>query len=187
VTSIAMLVISALPEFVVGILLVALLATNVFQIFPAVSPLDPSQSVFQQLNLLIMPTLTLILILLPYVARTVRACMIEALDSDYVTMARLKGLSERRVIFRHALPNVAGPTVQVVAQTLAYLAGGIVVVETVFQYPGIGLAFVSSIQSRDIPVIQALAMLLAAFYVTVNIIADVGTTVLTPTLRKGTR
>jgi len=187
VTSVSLLVVSSLPEFVLGILLVALLSTNVFELFPAVSPLDPSVSIFSQLDLLIMPVLTLVLLILPYVARTIRACMIEALASEYVTMARLKGLSERRVILRHALPNIAGPSFQVVAQTLAYLAGGIVVVETVFQYPGIGQAFVQSVQSRDVPVIQTLAMLLATFYVLVNIAADVGTVAMTPTLRKGAR
>ncbi|MGH3243218.1 MAG: ABC transporter permease [Spirillospora sp.] len=186
-SSVFVLVIAALPEFVLGIGLVVLLATNVLQILPAVSPLDPSRSVLAQLDLLVVPSLTLILVVLPYVARTVRACMIEALESDYVAWARLKGVPERRVILRHALPNVAGPIFQVVAQSLAYLAGGIVVVETVFQYPGIGQAFVSAIQDRDIPVIQALAMLLAAFYVIVNILADVGTVAMTPTLRKGAR
>jgi peptide/nickel transport system permease protein len=186
-TSVVMLVISALPEFVLGILLVSLLATNVAHVFPAVSPLDPSKSVFSQLDMLVLPALTLILVVLPYVARTVRVCMIEALDSDYVTWARLKGISERQVIVRHALPNIAGPVFQVIAQSLAYLAGGIVVIETVFQYPGIGEAFISAVQTRDIPVIQAIAMLLAAFYVVVNILADVGTVAMTPTMRKGAR
>jgi peptide/nickel transport system permease protein len=159
----------------------------VFQVLPAVSPLDPSRSVFSQLTMLVLPTLTLVLVVLPYVARTLRACMIEALESDYVAWARLKGVPERRVILRHALPNVAGPTFQVVAQSLAYLAGGIVVVETVFQYPGVGQAFVAAVSDRDVPVIQALAMLLASFYVLVNILADIGTVAMTPTMRKGAR
>jgi peptide/nickel transport system permease protein len=187
ISSTVLLVVAALPEFVVAIALVVLLATNVFTALPAVSPVNPDQSIFSQLNLLVLPALTLIIVVLPYVARTVRACMIEALDSEYVNMARLKGISERRVILRHALPNIAGPTLQVIAQSLAYLAGGIVVVETVFQYPGVGQEFVSAIGSRDIPVIQALAMLLAAFYVIVNVLADFGTVALTPTMRKGSR
>jgi peptide/nickel transport system permease protein len=187
ISSTTLLVIAALPEFVVAIGLVVLLATNVFAVLPAVSPVNPSQSIFSQLNLLVLPAVTLIIVVLPYVARTVRACMIEVLDSEYVNMARLKGVSEKRVIVRHALPNVAGPTLQVIAQSLAYLAGGIVVVETVFQYPGVGQEFVSAIGSRDIPVIQALAMLLATFYVIVNMLADFGTMALTPTMRKGAR
>jgi peptide/nickel transport system permease protein len=182
-----MLGMSALPEFVLGLGLVVFFATTVFRWLPAVSPLNPDESIFSQLDLLVLPVLTLVLLLLPYVARTMRACMIEALESDYVAWARLKGLSERRVILRHALPNIAGPTFQVVAQSLAYLAGGIVVVESVFQYPGIGLSFVFAVQDRDIPVIQALALLLAAFYVFVNILADIGTVAMTPTMRKGAR
>ncbi|MFA3877994.1 ABC transporter permease [Streptomyces sp. MMCC 100] len=187
VSSVLMLVISALPEFVLGVALVLLFATNVSQVLPAVSPVDPSRSILQQLDLIVLPTLTLVLLVLPYVVRTVRACMIEALESEYVTMARLKGMSERRVVLRHALPNMAGPTFQVVAQSLAYLAGGVVVVESVFQFPGIGQAFVSSVLSRDLPVIQAVAMLLAAFYVLVNLLADIGTVAMTPTMRGGTR
>ncbi|MBS1887863.1 MAG: ABC transporter permease [Actinobacteria bacterium] len=187
VTSITLLVVTALPEFVLGVALIVLLATSIFHLFPAVSPLDPSRSVFSQLELTVLPTLTLVLLVLPYIARTVRACMVEALDSEYVSMARLKGMPERRVVLRHALPNIAGPTFQVIAQSLAFLAGGIVVVEAVFQYPGIGEAFVSAVQSRDLPVIQALALLLAAFYVIVNLFADVGTVAMTPTLRKGAR
>jgi peptide/nickel transport system permease protein len=187
VTSGVMLVLAALPEFVICLGLVFILATNVFVVLPAVSPLDPSRSVFSQLNLLILPTLALVLLVVPYVARTVRACMIEALQSDYVTWARLKGVPERRVILRHALPNIAGPTFQVIAHCLAYLAGGIVVVETVFQYPGVGQAFVIAVANRDVPVIQALALLLATFYVVVNLLADVGTVAMTPTMRKGSR
>ncbi|MFF1690205.1 MULTISPECIES: ABC transporter permease [unclassified Streptomyces] len=187
VSSAVMLVISALPEFVLGVALVVVLATNVLHVLPAVSPVDPEHSIFQQLDLLVLPTLTLVLLVLPYVMRTVRACMIEALDSEYVTMARLKGMSELRVVLRHALPNMAGPTFQVVAQSLAYLAGGVVVVESVFQFPGVGQAFVSSVQSRDLPVIQAFAMLLAAFYILVNLLADIGTVAMTPTMRGGAR
>ena len=186
-SSVVMLVISALPEFVVGIGLVALLATQVFALLPAVSPLNPNLSVFSQWDLLVLPTLTLIVISVPYVALTVRACMAEVLASDYVTMARLKGMLESRVILRHALPNIAGPTFQVIAQSLAYLAGGIIVVEAVFQYPGVGLAFFSAVASRDIPVVQALGVLLAAFYIVVNLAADIGTELMTPTMRAGAR
>lgn len=187
VTGIGLLVLAALPEFVLSVLIVALLSTNVFHLFPAVSLMDPAQSLFSQLDLIALPVLTLILITLPYVARTVRASMMEALDSEYVAMARMRGVPERRVILRHALPNIAGPGFQVTAQSLAYLAGGIVVVETVFQLPGIGYTFIASIQSRDLPVIQTLALLLAAFYIVLNTIADVGTVAMTPTLRNGPR
>lgn len=187
VVGVLLLIFSALPEFVICVLAVALLSTNVLHVLPAVSLIDPSRPTLDQPNLLVLPVLTLVLISLPYVARTVRSCMIEALESEYVTMARLKGVPERTVIFRHALPNIAGPAFQVAAQSLAYLAGGIVVIETVFQFPGIGYAFVSAVQSRDLPVVQALALLLSGFYVVLNIVADLGTVAMTPTLRKGCR
>jgi peptide/nickel transport system permease protein len=109
--------------------------------------------------------------------------MIEVLESDYVEMARLKGLPERTVLIRHALPNAIGPVFQVIAINLAYLAGGVVVVESVFNYPGIGLALVDAVNAHDIPVVQALAMLIAAVYVVLNLLADVATILVTPRLR----
>jgi peptide/nickel transport system permease protein len=112
-----------------------------------------------------------------------RASMIEVLESEYVAMARLKGASERRVLWRHAVPNAIAPTLQVVALSLAWLAGGIVVVEFVFNYPGIGAGFLDAVQSRDLPVVQALALLLAALYVFLNLLADVGTIIVSPRLR----
>ncbi|MGV9292545.1 ABC transporter permease [Amycolatopsis sp. NPDC003676] len=185
--SVVMLVIVAIPEFVFCLLFVALFATNVLHVLPAVSLIDPDQPLLSQASAFVLPVLTLVIVSLPYIARTVRACMLEALESDYVAMARLKGVPERQVIVKHALPAIAGPVFQVSAQTLAYLAGGIVVVETVFQFPGIGFAFVQGIQSRDLPVVQALALMLAAVYVILNSVADLGTVAMTPTLRKGAR
>jgi peptide/nickel transport system permease protein len=119
----------------------------------------------------------------PYVSRIMRASMIEVLESDYVEMARLKGLPERTVLIRHALPNAIGPVFQVIAINLAYLAGGVVVIESVFNYPGIGLALVDAVNNHDIPVVQALAMLIAGVYVVLNLLADVATILVTPRLR----
>jgi len=112
-----------------------------------------------------------------------RAAMIEVLESDYVEMARLKGLPERTVIIRHALPNALGPTFQVIAINLAYLAGGVIVVEYVFNYAGIGGALRDAVFNRDLPVVQAVAMLIAALYVALNVLADVATILVTPRLR----
>jgi peptide/nickel transport system permease protein len=112
-----------------------------------------------------------------------RASMIEVLESDYVEMARLKGLSERTVLYRHALPNAIGPVFQVAAISLAYLAGGIVVIEYVFNYPGIGSELVDAVVNHDIPVVQALAILIAGLYVLLNLLADVATILVTPRLR----
>ena len=109
--------------------------------------------------------------------------MIEVLESDYVEMARLKGLSERTVLIRHALPNALGPAFQVIAINLAYLAGGVIVVEYIFNYPGIGGALVDAVNNHDIPVVQALAMLIAAVYVVLNLLADIATILVTPRLR----
>ncbi|MFT4233057.1 MAG: ABC transporter permease [Leucobacter sp.] len=187
VSTLVLLVIVALPEFVVAVLIIALLSTNVFRLFPAVSIMDPSRPWWEQATLLVLPAITLVIVSLPYIARTVRASMAETLESEFISMARMKGVSENRVIWRHALPNIAGPWFQVTAQSIAYLAGGIVVVEAVFQFPGVGYQLISSIGSRDLPVIQALALLLAAFYILLNAVADMGTIAMTPTMRKGKR
>jgi peptide/nickel transport system permease protein len=135
------------------------------------------------LNLVVLPALTLVLAITPYIARMSRATMVEVLESDYVAMARLKGLSERRILLRYAFPNASAPTFQAIALTLAYLLGGVVVVETVFQYPGIGLALVDAIQNRDLPVIQAIVLLITLVYLVVSLGADVLTTLMSPRLR----
>lgn len=177
------LVLAAVPEFVIGILLVVLLATAVVHLFPAVSMLPPGVRPWDQPSSVVLVAATLVLAGTPYIARIMRASMIEVLESDYVEMARLKGLPERTVLIRHALPNAIGPVFQVIAINLAYLAGGVVVIESVFNYPGIGLGLVDAVTNHDIPVVQALAMLIAAVYVVLNLLADVATILVTPRLR----
>jgi peptide/nickel transport system permease protein len=181
--SVGLLGLAALPEFVVAILLVVLLGTTVFQVLPAVSLIAPQDYPWQHLNEMVLPVLTLVIAVTPYVSRIMRASMVEVLESDYVEMARLKGMSERKVLWRHSVPNGIAPTIQVIALNLAYLAGGIVVVEFVFGYPGIGAAFVDAVANRDIPVVQALAILIAALYVFLNVAADVVTILVSPRLR----
>jgi peptide/nickel transport system permease protein len=183
VTSLSTLILAALPEFVVGVTLVVLFATTVTHLLPAVSLIPPGGKPWDQPVALILPVLTLVIAVTPYVARIMRASMIEVLESDYVEMARLKGLSERIVIQRHALPNALGPTFQVIALNLAYLAGGVIVVEYVFNYAGIGGALRDAVSNRDLPVIQALAMLIAGLYVVLNLLADIATILVTPRLR----
>jgi peptide/nickel transport system permease protein len=183
VSSLVVLALAGLPEFVVGIGLTVLLATNVFHVLPPASLLDPQESIWTQLRFVLLPAFTLALVITPYIARLIRASMIEVLESDYVAMARLKGVRERRVIVRHAFVNASGPTLQAIALTLAYLAGGVVVVETVFQYPGVGLALNGAIENRDLPVIQAIVLLIALIYLIVTITADLLTTVASPRLR----
>jgi peptide/nickel transport system permease protein len=183
VTSNLMLVLAALPEFVVAVLLVIVFATTVTHQLPAISSVPPGTHPWDSPKGLILPTATLVIAVAPYVARIMRASMIEVLESDYVEMARLKGLPERTVLIRHALPNAIGPVFQVIAINLAYLAGGVVVVEYVFNYPGIGSALQDAVVNHDIPVVQALAMLIAGVYVVLNLLADVATILVTPRLR----
>jgi peptide/nickel transport system permease protein len=178
-----LLVLAALPEFVVAVVLVILLATTVSRVLPAISLIPPGSRPWNFPSYLVLPALTLVIAVAPYVARIMRASMIEVLESDYVEMARLKGLPERTVLIRHALPNALGPVFQVIALNLAYLAGGIVVVEYVFQYGGIGSGLQEAVINHDLPVVQALAMLIAAVYVALNLLADVATIMVTPRLR----
>jgi peptide/nickel transport system permease protein len=178
-----LLVLAALPEFVVAVILVILFATTVSHLLPAISTIPPGSRPWDHLSALVLPCLTLVIAVAPYVARIMRASMIEVLESDYVEMARLKGLSERLVLTRHALPNALGPVFQVIALNLAYLAGGIVIVEFVFNYGGIGSALQEAVTNHDLPVVQALAMLIAAVYVVLNLLADVATILVTPRLR----
>jgi peptide/nickel transport system permease protein len=178
-----LLVLAALPEFVVALILLILLATTVFQVLPGFSTIPPGSRPWNFPSYLVLPTLTLVIAVAPYVARIMRASMIEVLESDYVEMARLKGLPERTVLIRHALPNALGPVFQVIALNLAYLAGGIVVVEAVFNYGGIGSGMQEAVVNHDLPVVQALAMLIAAVYVALNLLADVFTIMVTPRLR----
>ena len=186
VIQVALLGTAALPEFVIGILLVTLFSTVVFTWLPSVA-VSWTGSPWTDPVVMILPVATLTLAVVPYVARILRASLIEVLESDYVEMARLKGVPERRAVGRHALGNAVVPAIQVMALQLAWLAGGVVVVESLFLYPGIGTALVDAVRNRDVPVIQALALLIAAVYVVVNLIADVLTILVTPKLRTGVR
>jgi peptide/nickel transport system permease protein len=185
--SVTTLAVAALPEFVVAIALVILFATTVFTVLPGVALIEPGVGPWHYPKELVLPVLTLIIAVTPYIARIMRASMVEILESDYVEMARLKGLPEKRVLWRHAVPNGIAPTFQVIAINLAYLAGGIVVVEAVFNYPGIGLAFVDAVRSRDMAVVQALALLIAGLYIVLNLLADLATILVSPRLRTSLR
>lgn len=186
-TAFGTLVLAALPEFVIGITLVILFATGPLRVLPAVYVATGSGPVWTDPAQLVLPTLTLVLAVGPYIARMMRATMIEVLESEYVQQARLKGLPERTVLLRHALPNAVGPVAQVVALQLAWLAGGVVVVEYLFRYPGVGYALVDAVNNRDLPVIQALALLIAALYIVVNLLADLVSMATNPRVRTATR
>lgn len=187
VLSMITLALAALPEFVIGIALVLLFATNLSHLLPAVSLIAPGEHAWNQPNSVVLPAVTLILAVTPYISRIMRGSMVEVLESEYVTMARLKGLSNRTVIWRHAVPNAIVPAIQVSALQLAYMAGGVVVVEYVFSFPGIGASLVDAVGNRDVPVVQALTIIIAAVYVVVNLVADLITIVATPRLRTAGR
>jgi peptide/nickel transport system permease protein len=182
-SSVVALTVTSLPEFVVAIGLIILFSTTVWHLLPAVSTIPPGSYAWDSPQLLVLPSVTLIIVIFPYTMRMMRAAMIEALQSDYVEMATLKGVPRWRVAVVHAMPNAIAPTVQVVGLGFLYLAGGIVVVEYVFNFPGIGQELVYAVNARDIPVIQFVVLVLAAFYVLVNIVADVIALAATPRRR----
>jgi peptide/nickel transport system permease protein len=177
------LIFIAIPEFVIGSLLAVIFAVWAGWL-PAVSLVDSTKSVFLQPNILILPVVTLTLTAVAGTVRMVRACMIDVLRSDYIEMVRLKGLPERTVLLRHALPNALGPTFQILALNIAWLAGGVVIVETVFQYPGLGSQLTASVSARDIPVVEAIVMIVTGVYIAVNLAANLGVIALNPRLRR---
>jgi len=177
VATVVLMVFNVIPEFVIGLVLLLLFSTTVLHVFPSTSlgGSDPLE--------LVLPVVTLALVTLPYMTRLIRASTIEALESEYVAMARLKGLRARRVLWAHTVPNAIVPAFQGAAVTLAYLSGGIIVVEYLFNYQGIGTLLIQALQTKDIVTIQAAVLLLAVFYVIVNLIADLLTIVVSPRLR----
>lgn len=182
-TTVVSLILASLPEFVIGVVLIALLSTTVFKLLPSVTMAPPGEAVWNYPSQLVLPTLTLALVVTPYIVRMMRATMLEVLDSGYVEMARLKGVPERQVITRHAIPQALAPVAQVVAIQLAWMAGGVVVIEFLFRYPGIGQALVDAVGTRDVQVVQALSILIAAAYIVVNLLADLVGILTNPKLR----
>ncbi|NVZ54599.1 ABC transporter permease [Pseudomonas sp. B6002] len=177
----------ATPGFLLAIGLVLLFSMPHMDFLPAVSILDPDQSLLRQLRFLVLPVLALSLTALPYLTRMVRAAMIEALASDYVIAARLRGVPERRIVWRHTLPNALVPAIQGVALTLRTLIGGAVLAEVIFSYPGIGTALNAAIQMRDLPMVQAIVLVITLAVVLINLLADLLTVLLTPKLRTARR
>jgi peptide/nickel transport system permease protein len=180
--SVTSLAISALPEFLVGTLLIVLFF-NQLGWFPPVSILQPGASPLSNVTILVLPVLTLLLVSLAFGSRVLRACVAEIVSQDYVVLARLHGYSSRRIVMRYVLPNALAPAVQLMAQQLQYLIGGLVVVESVFDYPGIGTALVNAISVHDIQVVMVVCILIAAFYVLINVVADVVAILLDPRVR----
>jgi peptide/nickel transport system permease protein len=131
----------------------------------------------------VLPTVTLTLIMVAHILRMVRSSVIDTLESDFVLMARLKGVPFRRIVWRHVLPNSLLPTINVIGLTVAWLLGGVVVIETVFNYPGLGRLAVDAVADRDLPLIQAIALILGSIYILTNLFADLMALLLNPKLR----
>lgn len=168
------------PEFFVAYILIFVLAQS--GLFPSMTRMDTNTGLGEALYRAFLPALTLTLVVTAHMMRMTRAAIINLLASPYIEMARLKGVKPMRVILRHALPNALAPIITVVALNLAYLITGVVVVEVVFVYPGLGQLMVDSVSKRDIPVVQAVALIFAAAYVLLNLTADVLSTLSNPRL-----
>lgn len=177
-------VFTAVPDFVVGIALLIVFATTVFTVLPGASLIPIGENPLNYMNEMVLPVATLVLVSVPYLGRLLRASMIDVLQSEYVVWARLKGVPERRVILRHALPNALVPMIQGIALILAYMSGGVVVIEYLFGFPGLGSSLLAAVYARDVPVIQAVSLIFASFYVFINIAADELSVLVTPHLRR---
>ena len=181
-TNIATLSSISSPEFFLAYILILFLAV-LNPIFPSLSNIFADMSFADRLEKTMLPALTLTLVVTAHMMRMTRAAIINLLASPYIEMARLKGLSPMRVIVVHALPNALAPIINVIALNLAYLVTGVVVVEVVFVYPGIGQLFVDSVKIRDIPVVQACCLIFATAYILLNLTADILSIVSNPRLR----
>jgi len=162
----------SLPEFVLATLLLAWLASPAVALFPASGYVPFSEDPLRALHHIALPVLTLTIVLTAHVSRMVRSEMVDTLESDFVRAARLRGLSRKRVLYRHALPNSLLPAITVIALDIGYLIGGVIVVEEVFSFPGVGRQLILAIQNRDLPMLQAGALLMAVTYAVANLLAD---------------
>ena len=170
------------PEFFLAYILILLLAV-LNPVFPSLSNIFDDMGFAERLDKTMLPALTLTLVVTAHMMRMTRAAIINLLSSPYIEMARLKGISPFKVIAVHALPNALAPIINVIALNLAFLVTGVVVVEVVFVYPGIGQLFVDSVKIRDIPVVQACCLIFAAAYILLNLTADVMGILSNPRLR----
>jgi len=172
----------SVPEFVTGIVLI-LIFSSTLHILPSSSIILPGTSPLTRPQILIMPTLTITAVLFAYTMRMTRANVIEVMQTDFVRTAILKGLPMRRVILRHVLPNAMLPTITVITVNFGWMLGGLIIVENVFAYPGIGQLMLWSINTRDLPLLEIVTLIMAATYAISNLVADVSYAVLDPRVR----
>jgi peptide/nickel transport system permease protein len=185
--SISMATLSAIsfPEFFVAYILIVLFAVEL-SLFPSISNINPNTPFWEKIYAITLPALTLILVVVAHMMRMTRAAIVNVLMSAYIEMAHLKGLKRTRVIVYHALPNALSPIINVIVLNLAYLVVGVVIVEVVFVYPGLGQLLVDSVSKRDLPVVQACGLIFASCYVMLNLTADLLSIIANPRLRHPT-
>lgn len=172
----------SVPDFFVAYILMALFAVK-FAIFPAISNVSSSMDFLERVYVSALPVLTLTLISIAHMMRMTRASIVNLLASPYIEMAKLKGIKPGRIIVKHALPNAWAPIIQVVILNIAFMVVGVVIIEVVFVYPGLGALMVDSVQLRNMTVVQATAMIFATAYVFLNLLADVLSIIANPRLR----
>ena len=173
----------ALPEFVIGSVLVGVFFVGLDWL-PPVALVPPGANPLDDPSKLVLPVATLLLASLASGVRMVRAGTVEVLQTEYVQTARLNGLPERRVLYRYALRNALAPSIQVLAQNLQWLIGGIIITESVFAYPGVGSTLVTAVGNRDVTVVRDIALLIAVAYIVINLLADLLVVLLVPKLRE---
>ena len=181
--SIITLIILSLPDFIIGTIMIIVFVV-VFPIFPAISLVGEYSNFSEWFMALVMPSITLALVMSVYAVRMLRDNLIEVLDSEYIFMAKLKGLSKSTVLIKHALPNAIIPTLNVTALNLGFLIGGVVIVEKIFTFPGFGNLLIDSIKFRDLPLVEATILIAAAFYIFANLLTDILSIIFNPKLRK---
>jgi peptide/nickel transport system permease protein len=172
----------SMPEFFIGYVLILYLAVQ-FRWFPAIATFKPEQTFTQHLYATFLPMLTLVLVVIAHMMRMTRTSVLAVMASPYIEMALLKGLPKSRIVVRHALPNALAPIINVVALNLAYLIVGVVVVEAVFTYNGLGRLMVDAVAKRDVPVVQACGLIFAIVFIGLNLVADVLSIISNPRLR----
>jgi len=180
--SVSTLTVISVPDFFVAYILVFFVSVKLGWL-PSMSAVNDRMDLWQRLPLLILPAVTLTLVTVAHMMRMTRAAVISVMNAPYIEMARLKGIRTWRVVVQHALPNVLSPIINVVVLNLAYLVVGVVVVEVVFTYPGMGQYMVDSVAKRDVPVVQACGLIFATVYVGLNMTADILSILANPRLR----
>ena len=171
------------PEFFVAYIFISILSVK-FNIFPSLAVVDPEMGIGTRIYTILLPALTLTCVVTAHMMRQTRAAIINVLASAYIEMAEIKGINRLRIILHHAFPNSLSPVINVIALNMAYLVVGVVIVEVVFVYPGLGQLLVDSVAKRDLPVVQASGLIFSVVYISLNLLADILSMLSNPRLRQ---